>query len=96
MKKITRAMLRGKPLIHENGGHFFDCDKAKISRHEWGKDDPRQFCLGLVEWKDRGDHGPVCKECIECRAWALGDYCTETPWTEDVRFNHEARKEAKP
>lgn len=99
MRKITRAMLRGKPLIHRNplSDSFFDCDRATISHHEWGPDDPRQFCLGLVEWKDRdGDYGPVCKECQECPAWAMGDYCADTPWDKDTKFNPEARAGNSP
>lgn len=95
MKKITRDMLRGKPLIHRrplSEGNF-DCDKARISKYEWGKEDPRQFCYGLVEWKDRdGECGPVCEECRKCRAWNSGEYCEETPWERDVEFNPKAKK----
>lgn len=93
MRKITRAMLRGKPLINRP---YFDCNKARTSTHEYGPDDPRVFCYGFVEWIDPdGDHGPYCKECQECPAWAMGDYCADTPWDKDTKFNPEARKERR-
>ena len=87
--KISRAMIRGKPLIHKRP--YFDCNRARTSTHEYGPDDPRVLCNGRVEWIDPdGDRGPFCKECRECPAWAMGDYCLETPWTNDVKFNPNA------
>ena len=95
MRKITRAMLRGKPLIHNRP--YFDCRRASTSTHEYGPDDPRVFCNGCVEWIDPdGERGPFCEECRECRAWAMGEYCAETPWSKDVNFNPEARAGVSP
>lgn len=42
VKTIRRDKVRGKHLDH-------DCYKAYISRHEYGPDDPRVFCYGLID-----------------------------------------------
>jgi hypothetical protein len=58
MKKINRAILRGKPLDS-------DCYKAKTTIHEYGKNDNRCFCLGLA---DRKTDEPI-KKCVQCKAF---------------------------
>lgn len=50
MRKITRAMLHGKPLIHNRP--YFDCHRASTSTHEYGLDDPRVFCADTPWDKD--------------------------------------------
>jgi hypothetical protein len=57
LSKITRTKLRGKPL------ETF-CHKAKISNFEYGPDDNRQFCYGLV---DRVND-ELFEECKKCKA----------------------------
>ena len=59
MKKINRAQLRGKPLDE-------DCNKAYRTTHEYGLDDNRIFCYGLI---DRMNDEELPK-CRECGAWA--------------------------
>ena len=58
MKKISRAMLRGKPLDS-------DCYNARTTIHEYGKTDNRCFCLGLA---DRKTDEPI-KKCVQCKAY---------------------------
>ena len=57
MKKITRAMLRNKPLEK-------DCYKANTSSHEYGSDDNRIFCLGLMDLMTE----ELCDMCKTCKA----------------------------
>lgn len=90
MKKITRAMLRDKPLLHRKhmlSNDWFDCNKAKITKYEWGKDDPRQFCSGLAREGSAG----YCEECLKCRAFVFGEL-GDTPWDKDVEFNPKAKE----
>lgn len=58
-KKITRPMLRGKPLDP-------DCRKAYKVKHEYGPEDDRVFCFGLTEdmadWK-------IQDKCLQCGAY---------------------------
>ena len=66
MKKITRAQLRGKPLDE-------DCKKANRTTHEYGIDDNRVFCYGLLEdmsyWAKQ-------EKCENCKAYV---YNAEPP-----------------
>ena len=56
---ITRAELRGKPLDS-------DCKRAYSTRHEYGLNDPRCFCLGLC---DPGKCYDTLPKCVECKAY---------------------------
>ena len=58
MKTIGRDKVRGKPLNH-------DCYSARISRHEFGMDDPRVFCFGL--YTEMGDD--IQTDCVTCKAY---------------------------
>ena len=58
MKKIDRAILRGKPVDE-------DCNKAKRTTHEWGQNDNRIFCYGLIDIR----HDEVMSKCTECGAY---------------------------
>ena len=55
MKVINRSKVRGKKL-------YAECRTAKISRHEYGQDDPRLFCFGLVDSMN-DELLPMCKAC---------------------------------
>lgn len=55
MRKISRAKLRGAPL-DEN------CKKAKISKNEYGPEDNRYFCYGLIDCKN-DEYLDKCREC---------------------------------
>lgn len=54
---ISRAKLRGKKLDK-------DCKRAYTSSHEYGSDDDRVFCYGLV------DHSTdeLIEKCQNCKA----------------------------
>ena len=52
---LTRRDMRGRQL--DKG-----CCRAKISRHEYGPDDDRCFCYGLID-KMTDDYLPKCQEC---------------------------------
>lgn len=54
--KATRAKLRGSMLMP-------DCVRARISKHEFGPDDERCFCLGLFR------EGYNIDECYACAAF---------------------------
>jgi hypothetical protein len=56
--RATRAQLRGKPLGP-------DCHRARISKHEFGPDDERCYCLGLFS----GDCETIDDECYKCGAF---------------------------
>lgn len=58
--KNDRASIRGKHLDD-------DCKKAKISRHEYGMDDNRCFCYGLIDMSTEA----LLPKCIECGAYCL-------------------------
>lgn len=55
MKKINRANLRCKQLDR-------DCYGCRTTTGEYGKDDNRVFCYGLVDRKT-DEHLCKCKEC---------------------------------
>lgn len=55
MKKISRAELRGKPLDK-------DCEQANRSTNEFGKEDNRVFCYGLIDCMTE-ELLPKCKVC---------------------------------
>lgn len=55
MKKISRAKLRGKKLDE-------DCKVACTSTNEYGPDDDRVFCYGLVDCST-DEFFEKCKNC---------------------------------
>ena len=57
MKTIGRDKIRGKRMEH-------DCYSAKTSRHEFGEDDPRVFCHGLLDTADN-----ILPKCLKCKAY---------------------------
>ena len=57
--KAPRAQLRGSRLDP-------DCHRAWITRHEFGPDDERCYCLGLFD----EDHVQL-EKCYACGAFAL-------------------------
>lgn len=60
VKQWTRAGLRGKPLDE-------DCKKAKISTHEYGPEDNRKYCYGLIEMSTE----ETLEKCNKCGAFAF-------------------------
>ncbi|MDQ0204097.1 hypothetical protein [Pectinatus haikarae] len=63
-KTISRAVMRGKSLDA-------DCKRAKISRYEYGPNDNRCFCYGLIDLRT----DCLIDKCIQCSAYA----CNATP-----------------
>ena len=57
--RTDRAAQRGKPLDK-------DCYKAHISKHEYGMNDNRCFCYGLIDLM----YDDYLQKCRECGAWA--------------------------
>lgn len=57
---ITRATLRGKPLDD-------DCKIAKISKHEYGLNDDRCYCYGLVDCST----DDTLEKCRTCGAYCM-------------------------
>lgn len=55
MKKVNRAMLRGKPLDE-------DCKSANRTTGEYGNDDRRVFCYGYTDCETE-ETLTKCKEC---------------------------------
>lgn len=55
--RYNRSELRGKRL-NEN------CYKAKISKYEYGRNDKRKFCYGLIDMMT----DELIDECKECKA----------------------------
>lgn len=53
--KINRAKLRGKPLDD-------DCKLARQSSHEYGDEDNRVFCYGIMDCMT-DEYLTKCKEC---------------------------------
>lgn len=51
----NRAQLRGKPLDA-------DCKRAYTSRHEYGPEDDRVFCLGLIDFMN-DEYLDKCRTC---------------------------------
>ena len=61
MKNLRgRAAQRGKPLDE-------DCRKANISTHEYGMEDDRKFCLGLMDMRTED----LLDKCRECGAYCI-------------------------
>ncbi|QHI72884.1 hypothetical protein [Aminipila terrae] len=59
MKNLReRSELRGKSLDD-------DCKIAKISTHEYGMEDNRKFCYGLMEMSTE----ELIDKCITCKAY---------------------------
>lgn len=56
---INRAKLRGKKLDE-------DCKRAHTSSHEYGLDDDRVFCYGLVNYSN----DDLIEKCKNCKALA--------------------------
>lgn len=52
---ISRKQLRGKPLD-------IDCKRARQTTHEYGWQDNRVFCYGLID-RMTDEHLQKCKEC---------------------------------
>ena len=67
-KTISRKMLRGSPL------HRF-CVKAHTTRNEFGPDDNRVFCYGVVDMQT--------DECIEACKRCKAFVSNATPPKED-------------
>lgn len=57
MERITRADLRGKPLDK-------DCKKAYRATHEYGAEDNRVYCYGLIDKR----YDELLGKCEECDA----------------------------
>ena len=55
MKKVNRARLRGKPLDE-------DCKSTNRTTGEFGNDDRRVFCYGLIDAMT-DEYLTKCKEC---------------------------------
>lgn len=55
MKRVNRAKLRGRPLDS-------DCKKAYRSTGEYGNDDRRVFCYGIIDIMN-DEYLIKCKEC---------------------------------
>ena len=64
---ISRAKLRGKKLDE-------DCKRACTSTNEYGSDDDRVFCYGLVDCST----DDLIEKCRNCKALA----CNATPLEE--------------
>ena len=58
MKTVNRAILRGKKLDA-------DCKKASITINEYGPQDNRLFCYGLVDCSTES----YLEKCINCGAF---------------------------
>lgn len=56
---ISRAKLRGKKLDE-------DCKRAYTSTNEYGPDDDRIFCYGLVDYST----DELIEKCKNCKALA--------------------------
>lgn len=56
---ISRAKLRGKKLDE-------DCKRAYTSTNEYGQDDDRVFCYGLVDYST----DELIEKCKNCKALA--------------------------
>lgn len=55
MKRVSRAILRGKPLDR-------DCKSANTTTGEFGNDDKRVFCYGYTDAMTE-EYLTKCKEC---------------------------------
>lgn len=56
---ISRAKLRGKELDN-------DCKTAHTTSHEYGLDDDRVFCYGLIDYST----DELIEKCKNCKALA--------------------------
>lgn len=52
---INRAQLRGKPLDR-------NCKKARTEPHQYGQNDDRVFCSGLINYEN-DEFLPKCRDC---------------------------------
>lgn len=57
---ISRAKLRGKKLDE-------DCKRTCTSSHEYGSDDDRVFCYGLVDYST----DELLDKCKNCKAYVF-------------------------
>ncbi len=55
MKRVNRAKLRGKSLDK-------DCKSAKTATGEFGNDDRRVFCYGIIDAMN-DEYLTKCKKC---------------------------------
>lgn len=81
---ITRATLRGKPLDD-------DCKIAKISKHEYGMNDDRCYCYGLVDSRTDDTLEKWAKEIGE----AGGCHCETTVHVYRKTFASETYRRTK-
>ena len=58
MKTISRVITRGKPLD-------YDCYDAKITRNQFGPEDARIVCYGLVDSMT----DEILGKCKKCKAY---------------------------
>lgn len=58
----TRADMRGEPLDKR-------CYRARTTTHEYGQDDDRTFCYGLV--RPDCEEEPFLPYCVDCGALVL-------------------------
>ena len=58
MKMVNRAILRGEKLDD-------DCKKANTTINEYGPQDNRFFCYGLVDYSTES----YLEKCIKCGAF---------------------------
>ena len=56
---ISRAKIRGKKLDE-------DCKRAYTSTNEYGPDDDRVFCYGLIDYST----DEIIEKCRNCKALA--------------------------
>lgn len=62
-RKIRRSRIRGKQLDT-------DCTRAHIARNEYGEEDNREFCYGLMDRMTE----EVLDKCKECKAYVYNAY----------------------
>ena len=71
MKRCSRADLRGKPLDK-------DCKIAKISTNEYGPEDNRKYCYGLIEMSTE----ETLEKCNKCGAFVFNAKPLPEPYKE--------------
>lgn len=62
MKRISRAMLRGKALEPY-------CKKANTTSMEYGSEDKRVYCYGLYQNNISGTSDEIADCCKQCKAY---------------------------
>jgi len=72
--EISREQIRRKALDD-------DCKTAKISRNEYGADDNRCFCNGLIDCSTE----EYLQKCVECRALAYNAKPLQGETIEQIR-----------